>query len=160
MQIQTDRQTDRHIQTDHLQPETVWKDRQTDTVQTDRQTDRHCSDRQTDCTIQVLLQGVGDEPAVVGAGGQEVRDPVCVVVVVTLVPLSVLVRVQLGAVDHRRTVVPRVLVTVAVAMETTTAPPGGQGSMTVERCICCVIIIFLGLFIFDYFFPPSFRSSS
>lgn len=65
-------------------------------------------------TVRVLLQRVGDQTAVIRTGGQQVRNAVVIVVIVTLVPLAVLVRVQLGAVDDGRTVVPRVLVPVTV----------------------------------------------
>lgn len=66
-------------------------------------------------TVGVLLQRVRDQAAVIRAGRQQVRDTVVIVIVVTLVPLSVLVGVQLGAVDDCRTVVPRVLVAVTIA---------------------------------------------
>lgn len=66
------------------------------------------------CTIQVLLQGVRDQTAVVRTRGQQVWDAVIVVIIVTLVSLPVLVGVQLGAVDDSRAVVPGVLVAVAV----------------------------------------------
>lgn len=65
-------------------------------------------------TVSVLLQRVGDQTAVIGARGQQVRDAVVVIVIVTLVSLAVLVSVQLGAVDNGWTVVPRVLVSIAV----------------------------------------------
>lgn len=66
-------------------------------------------------TVRVLLQRVGDQTAVIGTGGQQVRDAVVVIVIVALVSLAVFVSVQLGAVDNGRTVVPRVLVSVAIA---------------------------------------------
>lgn len=65
-------------------------------------------------TIQVLLQRVGDQPAVVRARWQQVWDAVVVVVIVALVSLSVFVSVQLGAVDDSWAVVPGILVTVAI----------------------------------------------
>lgn len=66
-------------------------------------------------TIRVFLGGVRDEPAVVRAWRFLIWDPVIVVVIVTFIAQPVVVCVQLGAVGHRRAVVPRVLVTVPVA---------------------------------------------
>lgn len=71
-------------------------------------------------TIRVLLAGVGDQPAVVGAGGPQIWDAIVVVVLVTLVPQPVVVRVQLGAVGHCGAVIPGILVPVAVAADTGT----------------------------------------
>lgn len=65
-------------------------------------------------TIQVLLQRVGHQTAVVGTRRQQVRDPIIIIVVITLVPLSVFVCVQLRTVDDGRAVVPGVLVSVAI----------------------------------------------
>lgn len=65
-------------------------------------------------TIQVLLQGVGDQTAVVGTRRQQVWDAVVIIIVVALVSLSVLVGVQLGAVDDGWAVVPGVLVAVTI----------------------------------------------
>lgn len=68
-------------------------------------------------TVRVLLQRVGDQTAVIGTRGQQVRDAVVVIVIVALVSLAVLVGIQLRAVDNSRTVVPRVLVSIAIAGE-------------------------------------------
>lgn len=65
-------------------------------------------------TVRVLLQRVGNEATVVRSRGQKVRNTIIVIVVVTLVPQAIFVRVQLGAVDDRRAVVLRVLVTVTI----------------------------------------------
>lgn len=65
-------------------------------------------------TIRVLLQRVGDQTAVIRTRWQQVRDAIVVIIIITLIPLSVLVCVQLGAVDDSWTVVPRVLVAVTV----------------------------------------------
>lgn len=73
-------------------------------------------------TVRVLLQGVGDQTAVIRTRGQQVWDAVVVIVIVTLVSLAILVSVQLGAVDNGRTVVPRVLVSVAIAGQETLLP--------------------------------------
>ena len=66
-------------------------------------------------TVVVYLVGVGHQSAVIRPRRQEVRHAVVVVVIVTLVPEAVLVRVQLGAVDHQGAVVLAVLVPVTVA---------------------------------------------
>ena len=68
-----------------------------------------------ECTIRVLLQGVRDEATVVGAGGDEVGDPVIIVVVVTLIPEAISISVQLRAVNDRWAVIARVLVSITVA---------------------------------------------
>lgn len=66
-------------------------------------------------TVVVRLLRVRHQPAVVRSWRLDIGDAVAVVVVVALVPQAVLVRVQLGAVDHQGTVVLGVLVTVAIA---------------------------------------------
>lgn len=68
-------------------------------------------------TIRVFLQRVRDQPAVIRTRRQQVRDAVVIVIIVTLISHSVLVGVQLGAVDDGWTVVPGVLVAVAIAGE-------------------------------------------
>lgn len=65
-------------------------------------------------TVSVLLQRVGDQTAVIRTRRQQVRNAVIVIVIVTLISLAVLVSIQLGAVDNSRTVVPRVLVSIAI----------------------------------------------
>lgn len=65
-------------------------------------------------TVRVLLQRVGDQTAVIRTWWQQVRDAVIIIVFITLVSFTVLVGVQLGAVDNSRAVVSRVLVTIAV----------------------------------------------
>lgn len=61
-------------------------------------------------TVRIFLVGVGDKSAVV----LNVWDPVIVIVIVTVVPKAIVVRVQLGAVGMVRAVVPGVLVTVPI----------------------------------------------
>lgn len=65
-------------------------------------------------TVGVLLQRVGDQTAVIRTWWQQVRDAVIIIVFITLVSFTVLVGVQLGAVDNSWAVVSRVLVTIAV----------------------------------------------
>lgn len=74
----------------------------------------YCNESGPSPTVRVLLQGVGDQTAVIRTRGQQVWDAVIIVVIITLVSLAVLVGVQLGAVDDGWAVVPRVLVTVTV----------------------------------------------
>lgn len=66
-------------------------------------------------TVVVDLVGVWNQPAVIWPRRQNVRDPIVVVVVVTLVTQPVLVGVQLGAVDHEWAIILGILVTVAIA---------------------------------------------
>lgn len=65
-------------------------------------------------TIRVLLEGVGNEATVVRAGGDEIGDPVIVIVIIALVSEAIAVGVQLRAVNDRGAVIPRVLVSIAV----------------------------------------------
>lgn len=65
-------------------------------------------------TIQVLLQWVGDQTAVVRTRRKQVWDTIVIIVIITLVSLSILVSVQLRAVDDGWAVVPGVLVAVAI----------------------------------------------
>lgn len=65
-------------------------------------------------TIQVLLQWVGDQTAVVRTRRKQVWDTIVIVVIITLVSLSILVSVQLRAVDDSWAVVSGVLVAVSI----------------------------------------------
>lgn len=65
-------------------------------------------------TIRVLLVGVGDEAAVVWAGRCVVGDAIVVIVVVTVIPQPIVVRVQLGTVGDLGAVVLGVLVPVPI----------------------------------------------
>lgn len=73
-----------------------------------------CSYLRLVLTVVVNLVGVRYQPAVVWSWWQNVRDPVVVVVIVTLVAQSVFVAVQLGAIDHKWAIILGILVTVAI----------------------------------------------
>lgn len=68
-------------------------------------------------TVVVNLVRIWYQPAVVWSRGQNVRDPIVVVVIVTLVTQTVFVCVQLGAIDHLWAIILGILVTVAVTTE-------------------------------------------
>lgn len=57
-------------------------------------------------TIGVLLQGVGDQTAVIRTRRQQIRYAIIVVVIVALVTFSIFVSVQLGTIYDSWTVVP------------------------------------------------------
>lgn len=65
-------------------------------------------------TVVVNLVGVRYQPAVVRSRWKNVRDPIIVVVVVTLVADPVFVCVQLRAIDHEWAIILGILVTVAI----------------------------------------------
>lgn len=67
-------------------------------------------------TVAVLLGRVGDQPAVVWSRGHQVWDAVIVVIVITLVTNSILIRVQLGTVYDSGAVVCTVLVPVSITV--------------------------------------------
>lgn len=77
-------------------------------------------------TIRILLQRVGDQTAVIRTRWQQVWDPIVVIVVITLVSLSIFVSIQLRAVDDSWAVVPRVLVTIAIAGQETDVIAGAN----------------------------------
>lgn len=68
-------------------------------------------------TVAIFLAWVGNQPAVVWAGGHQVWDAIVVVVIVTLVADSVLIGVQLGAINDGGAVVCAVLVAIPVTAE-------------------------------------------
>lgn len=68
-------------------------------------------------TVTIFLAWVGNQPAVVWARGHQVWDAIVVVVIVTFVTDSVLIRVQLGAIDDGGAVVCAVLVAVPITAE-------------------------------------------
>lgn len=65
-------------------------------------------------TVVVNLVWVWHQSAVVWSWWQNVRDPVVVIVIVTLITESVFVCVQLGAIDHEWAIILGILVTVAI----------------------------------------------
>lgn len=68
-------------------------------------------------TVAIFLAWVGNQPAVVWARGHQVWDAIVVIVIVTFIADSVLICVQLGAVDDGGAVVCAVLMAVPVTAE-------------------------------------------
>lgn len=65
-------------------------------------------------TIEVLLQWVRDQAAVVWTRWKEIRNPIVVVIIITFISDAVFVCVQLGAVDNCRTVVSGILMPISI----------------------------------------------
>lgn len=75
-----------------------------------------CSPGLSPLTVTVLLGWVGDQPTVVRSRGHQVWNAVIVIIIVTLVTDSILISVQLGAVNDVGAVVCAVLVPVSVTV--------------------------------------------
>lgn len=65
-------------------------------------------------TVVVSLVRVWYQPTVVWSRWYAVRDPIVVIIIITLVTQPVFVSIQLGAIDNVRAIVLRILVTIAI----------------------------------------------
>ena len=68
-------------------------------------------------TVIISLVRVGYQSAVVRSRWQKVRNTVVVIVIITLVAHAILVRIQLGAIDHQGTIILGVLMAVTITAE-------------------------------------------
>lgn len=84
-------------------------------------------------TIVIFLPWVGDQPAVVRARGQEVRNAIIIIILITLITQPVLICVQLGAVNNGGAIVCAVLVPITIAASTETKK---KWYASISSCLC------------------------